>query len=199
MFVYVFSILCNTVQDKELFKNQQHQFIFEVTDEDDMGVVSITNLSKSNGLRVTTNYNKIDDSQSSEEIFDEMGDLVETNWEKKFKNKGNYSIQITNRSLKPVQYSISTYKIGAPTEEAQGFELLRNVLQHISNAMDSLKSENYYFHTQQNKNIKQAANIRLFMRCLVIFPILTLVIGWAKHKLARAAVKPNKKKFKNVF
>lgn len=195
------------MQDKELAPRDKTKFYMEVKDTDEMGVVTIGNLEKNTNLRVSmTHLGKHTENESDEELyseisetFDGLGEIVQTEWKKKLTKKGSFLIQVHNTSAKILKYSITAYTITKSNEENKSFELFRSTLQTLSSLLDKVKSENYYFNTQQNKNIKEAKTIRRMVNMLILFPILTALIGWLKHVIARHIVKPSKKKFSKVY
>ncbi|OQS54690.1 U3 snoRNP, 18S production [Ecytonucleospora hepatopenaei] len=72
----------------------------------------------------------------------------------------------------------------------------------IVNSVKYSACGNYIVSGSDDGNIrvwKEARNIRRLVNFLILFPILTVVIGWVKHAIARHMVKPSKKKFANVF
>ncbi|OQS55315.1 hypothetical protein EHP00_777 [Ecytonucleospora hepatopenaei] len=234
MFLWILSVICNTVQEKELMEKGKNVFYQEVTENDELASVSIYVITRNASVRVSMthtkvrgksnnfkkegnlenkesstsegekavkNSTKIEESSFSEldEDFDDIGELVHNEWRKKLTKKGMYCIQVHNPSKKSVEYSISAYSIKKTNEETKAFDNFKNTLQTLASLLDKVKAENYYFNVQQNKNIKEARNIRRLVNFLILFPILTVVIGWVKHAIARHMVKPSKKKFANVF
>ncbi|ORD94334.1 hypothetical protein ECANGB1_874 [Enterospora canceri] len=186
-----------------------HTYVQEVTTEDEQFLVQITPPANIKGLRVTVkkpssrakkeNEGDSDDTDESS-YFDEMGEKVEqTPYKKKFTAPGEYVIMVTNASKKTIYYSMSCYVSKKERETDAGIDQLRDVLHTLSTHMDNLRSENYYYNTQQNKNIEEAKTIRRMVNLLILFPVLTILVGWAKHAIIRGMVKPSKKKFSKVF
>lgn len=206
MFVFLFLLNIFTMYnaDKEIAANDTLVFIEKIDENDESLSVSISNHSRFPGLRVSVKTPSKDQTDSSEDLsessFDEMGDRIDDKvYKKRFTAKGEYVIMVANTGKQTIMFNISSYKSKTHQEGEKGIETLRNALQSISSAMDQLRSENYYYNTQQTKNIKEARSIKRMATLLVIFPILTILIGYGKHVLARQTVKPQKKKFKKVF
>lgn len=211
MFVFLFisTYICGLYAnfynaDKEIYPNETLVFINIVNEDNEQFSLTVRNITKEKGLRISieepkndVNTNSLSSSQSE---FDTLGDKIDDQpFKRKFTKKGTYTIMIANTSPKIQLFNLNCFTSTKIPEQDKGIETLRNTLQALSNAMDTLRTENYYYNTQQEKNIKEAKSIKRLVNLLILFPIITIVIGWAKHTIIQQTIKPQKKKFKKVF
>ncbi|KAL6122152.1 hypothetical protein NUSPORA_00817 [Nucleospora cyclopteri] len=193
--------------DKDIQPGENYLFIEKLDENDESFKLSITNMNKTPGLRCSIKEPSKRQIQPESSEFlsenssiDETGHTVDENpFKKIYSRKGTYLIQLTNTGSGLINVSINTFVYKKVQESQQGISTLRNTLQSLNTAMDNLRAENYYLNSHHLKNIREAESIRKMQNLLVLFPILTIVIGYCKHAMARHMVKPRKKKFKKVF
>lgn len=210
MLFFLNILLCAATVSKPLAPGQRITFREVVTPEDQQMALILSNLSKDPHLRyrITTPVSKDDtkkDSEASEEesstnnSFDSFGNALPTAFNKYYTTPGTYQIVLHNSGRKEIEFQITLYVYKKINDTNKDVTELRNLLNNLQTAMDTLGSENYYLRNRQAKNIKEVKFISKSMNWLVFFPLMTLLIGYLKYLFCRQMVKPKGKRFKGLF
>lgn len=149
------------------------------------------------------NSSKIDGSEvvnSTRDVDLDSFELPLTrNLVEKLETPGIYVIQLYNRGSNEIKFSISSLSVKKITKANEDITELRNLLNSLQGAVETLGNENYYARNIQASNIKEAKRIRSTLNWLVLMPIFTFAISYLKYVLARQLVRPKGKRFKGLF
>lgn len=117
----------------------------------------------------------------------------------RLESPGIYVIQLYNRGSNEIKFSISSLSIKKMVKANEDITELRNLLNSLQGAVETLGNENYYARNIQASNIKEAKRIRKTLNWLVLMPVFTFAIAYLKYIFARQLVRPKGKRFKGLF
>lgn len=193
-----------SVLNKPLAPGYEAVFVEEIKPEDQQMVLSLTNLNKDRHLRFkvvapsgATESN--DESEIPEGSLDALGEALNSSFTKYYTAPGRYQIILHNSGDEDIEYQISSYVYKKVNDSNKDVLELRNLLNSLESAMDTLGNENYYLRRRQNRSIAEARFIRKAMSWLILFPLCTMLVGYAKYVCAKQMVKPKGKRFKGLF
>lgn len=204
MFLLFLGTILGSMLNKLLIPRHEDIFIEEVTPEDQQMVLSLTNLTKDPHLRfkITTPSGPADSNEDSEILegsLDSFGESLKSNFTKYYTATGKYQIILHNSGDTGIEYQVSSYVYKKVNDSNKDVQELRNLLNSLQSTMDTLGNENYYLRMRQNRSIEEAKFIRRAMSWLILFPLCTMLVGYAKYVFAKQMVKPKGKRFKGLF
>lgn len=212
MFLFLSLALNVAAINKTIEPKSTIKFVENLTEDDQQVIFTLSNLSKDYNLRYKitppANAKTVRSSESSstfastedeDEDEDTFGDSLKGTINKSYSAAGTYQIQIHNAGKSPIEFSISSNVHKKVSTGDKDVMELRNLLNSLQTAIEDLGNENYFLKNHQVKSISEAKFITRSMNWLLLFPILTVVIGYFKYVLARQLVKPKGKRFKGLF
>lgn len=190
--------LSNLVKDENLFITIKYQKA--KTGDDTKKDEEMIDSDYSSDLDDSENNNNQYDFDGYEKIVSEaINKDLNYIYFKRFNKFGKYYISLKNNGEKNIEFQISSIIQKKVNEANKDLVEIKNLLNNIQVAMDRFGNENYYLNSLQVQNIEDATRIYRSMNWLIIFPILTLVIGYLKYILAVQLVKPKRERFKGLF
>lgn len=201
---------CSVMLNKIIHPGERISFTHEVLEADQQWSIGLTNLTKDRNLvyKIVTPDGLHSSRRNSEssEMYNSGSDASTsddgerlTSVRKVFYKPGTYSIEVHNTGRDTSEFQISSYTYKKVNETNKDVLELRNLLYALQNTMDTLGNENYYLQTHQKKNLEDARALRRSMNWLILFPVLTVLVGYLKYFLSRQMVKPKGKRFKGLF
>lgn len=198
--VYAAFAACGTVLNKPISPGETITFREIMGADDQQLVLSLANLSKSPRMRFRIIAPQgAEHSSSEDESEDTFGDVLSSNMSRHYDTPGLYTIQISNPGRSSAEFQISSYVYKKVNDTNKDVVELRNLLYALQTTMDTLGNENYYLRSHQAQSISEARFVLRTMNWLILFPILTVLIGYLKYVFARQLVKPKGKRFRGLF
>lgn len=200
--VYIALAACgNTVLNKPIDGGETITFTEHMGVDDQQLVISLTNLSKSPRMRfrIVTPSGADRSSSERDDSEDVFGDVLASSINRHYDTPGLYTIEVSNPGRTSAEFQISSYVYKKVNDTNKDVVELRNLLYSLQTTMDTLGNENYYLRTHQAQSMAEARFVLRTMNWLILFPILTILIGYLRYVFARQLVKPKGKRFRGLF
>lgn len=164
-------------------------------------IISPDGSSHINHKRRPTDFNDSNEMTYSEEYSDlEYNEKpLERDVRIKFESKGIWTVQVYNRSDELEKFSISIHSVLKSNKGNEDVIALRNALNQVQGAVETLGNENHFAQNIQQKNIEDASRLSRYLNWLIFSPIGTFLVVYAEGVFARQLVRPKGKRFKGLF
>lgn len=124
---------------------------------------------------------------------------LERNFFTTLEKKGLWHIQVYNKGSSLQKFSISSTATKVVNKGNEDVAELKNLLNSVQNEVENLLNENYYAKNALTQALLDSKNLRSTLNWLLIMPVLTFGIAYAKYYCSRQLVKPKGKRFKGLF